>query len=159
MSRSDKRKRVVRRPTSAAGRPPARPACKRAGIALLAAAAALVVAIVYQHTRGEYQESFLRALTSGRPAEVLSLLDPSLRTRVDEAGLSAYMNTIRTNLGGVRGIYEPAFGTWTRYQHGARRTESLAVVQFEKGEAECRLILMDGLVVYWQLKSDKMPPG
>jgi hypothetical protein len=69
------------------------------------------------------------------------------------------MNTIRTNLGGIRGIYEPAFGTWTKYDRGTRKTESTSLVQFEKGEAECRLILWDGLVVYWQLKSDKMPPG
>jgi hypothetical protein len=133
------------------------PRCVIVLVAIAAVVVVVTICLVQEHARGDYQERFIRAMVSGRLEEVIPLIDPDCGW--DKALLKKEMDRIRATFGEVQCVREPVFGTWSNCHEGVLITECASVVQFEKGDAECRLILRNGRVTGMNFTTDQLMPA
>lgn len=106
---------------------------------------------------GEVQKKFFTAVHSGDPAQVTALFADALKAEVDEPVLARWMETVRGNLGPMKGLDRTAFKTSGSIDNGATVLESEGTVQFEKGEAKSRLKLVSGKIVEFAVESERIP--
>ncbi len=105
---------------------------------------------------GAEQRAFFTAVGSGDPAKVTALMDPALKAKIDEPVLAAWMKAFNAQLGPFVGLDPADFHTTTNTKNGVTIKESKGTVKFQKGTAECRLVLRNGLITDFSVKSDKM---
>lgn len=128
------------------------------GIVFLVIVVLVVGVIVWAHVSGgKHQEKFFQAVLSGEPGQVMAMLDPSVKAKVDEPVLAAWMGAIKTHLGGFQGLSKAKFSTSTKVVNGVKMTESKGTVNFEKGQATSTLVFRNGLLVDFDVDSDKLP--
>jgi S1-C subfamily serine protease len=88
-----------------------------------------------------------------KPAEPTT----DLKEEVDEPVLAAWMVVVKKDLGSYKGLSKTDFNTSTKYENGQKITESSGAVNFEKGQARAELVFVDGKIVKFLVKSDKLP--
>src|SRR5947209_2682584 len=81
-----------------------------------------------QRAGNELQTRFFTALESGDVQQVESLFDPVLAEQIDEQVLAAWMAEVHKDLGKFQGLSKADFDTFTKYEGGARVTESKGIV-------------------------------
>lgn len=127
------------------------------GAAVLVLVLAVVVLLVWGFRKGaQEQEQFFAAVYSGDMAQLTALFDPALTAEVDEPLLAAWAKAMKERLGAPKGLSARDFSTNTRYEGGATITESSGKVTFEQGEAQSELVLRNGKIIQFNVKSDQL---
>jgi hypothetical protein len=88
---------------------------------------------------------------------VTAQFHPALKEEEDEPILAAWMGVVKKNLGNYQGLSKTDFNTSTKYENGQKTTESSGTVNFEKGQAHAELVFLDGKLVKFLVKSEKLP--
>ena len=105
---------------------------------------------------GAIQEQFFTAVLSGNPKSVTALMAPELAQQIEEPVLASWMAAVKTNLGNFAGLDLTKFNTSTKTEGGVTKTESSGGVKFDKGTAESKLVLANGLIISFHVKSDQL---
>jgi hypothetical protein len=114
--------------------------------------------MIWGHGKGEaVQQEFYAAVSSGEPGQVLALFQPELAEKVDAAVLALWMKAVTTNLGAFQDLAGSDFSINTRSEGGRSHIESEGTVHFERGEGRSKLHLVDGKVIAFFLRSEKLP--
>ena len=128
------------------------------GIIFLVVIVGFVALLIWAQKSGSgLQEKFFLAVLSGEPNQVTAMLDPSAQKEVDEPVLAAWMQAVKTNLGGFKGLSKTNFNTSVNYKDGAKITESIGTVEFEKGDANSELVFRDDRIVKFLIVSKALP--
>lgn len=128
------------------------------GIVFVVAIVGIVALLVFSHQKGEAtQEEFYAAVLAGDPEAVLGMLHPELRAQVDGPVLAVWMAAVKEHLGAFQGLSASGFSTSTKTVNGVSTVESSGTLEFEKGEGESELALVDGQIVSFRLTSDRLP--
>ncbi|MBI4558629.1 MAG: hypothetical protein HY706_13700 [Candidatus Hydrogenedentes bacterium] len=126
-------------------------------LALLALALAVGGLLFWAFKAGsKQQEEFFAAVYSGNPKQLVALFDPALQAEVDEPVLAEWMKAMQSELGAPAGLSAVGFDTSKRIEGGSSFTESKGTVKFEKGEATSELVLRDGKIVKFNVRSERL---
>ena len=110
-----------------------------------------------QRSGSAHQQKFFAAVLSGDPKKVMALCHPAMKDEVDEPVLGAWMAVVKADLGKFKGLSKADFNTSSDYKNGQWITESKGTVNFEKGQAQAELRFINGKIVSFNVKSDKIP--
>ena len=100
----------------------------------------------------EIQEDFYEAVSSGDPDRVLGLMHDDLTKEIDRPVLAAWMAHFKERMGALKGLSKSNFSTKT--ENGV--TTSKGKVEFEKGDVDSSLTLMDDKIVEFHVKSKNL---
>lgn len=132
-------------------------------IAVVAVAVLLVVGacagILFwaQRSGATAQEKFFTAVMTGDPQQVLALCDPALKDEIDAPVLAAWQNEVKKQLGDFEGLSKTDFNTSARTTSEGSFVESQGTVNFARGTARSELSYRDGLLISFNIRSDKIP--
>jgi hypothetical protein len=126
------------------------------GFVLLVVGCGALLYFAYQ-AGGNVQEDFYTAVLSGDVAKVKGQFHPDLANRVDEPVLEAWMKAVKRDLGAFKGMSTSNFNTSFNQTSNGKEVTSKGIAEFEKGEAESMLKLVDDKIVAWEVKSKSLP--
>ncbi len=114
--------------------------------------------LFFAHKAGnDVQEDFYTAVLSGDVAKVKAQFHPELAQKVDDPVLAAWMKAVKRDLGAFKGMSASNFKTSINQTSNGSEVTSKGVAEFEKGEAESMLKLLDDKIVAWEVKSKSLP--
>jgi hypothetical protein len=105
----------------------------------------------------KYQERFFTAISTGDPAQVEALLAPSLRAKIDEPVLAAWVDTINKRLGPFQKLSGSNFSTFSRLGPNGKEITTKGTVEFADGTANSRLVFVNDLVEEFTVTSPQLP--
>lgn len=114
--------------------------------------------LFFAHKAGSnVQEDFYTAVLAGDVAKVKAQFHPELAQKIDDPVLAAWMAAVKQNLGAFKGMSASNFNTSFKQTSGGKQVTSEGIAEFEKGEAESKLELVDDKIVAWEVKSKSLP--
>jgi len=127
------------------------------GVVCLVVIGLAVAGMFWAHSSGaKAQEKFFEAMGSGDVAKVMALMEPSLKTDLDEPVLAAYMKGFNADLGAFKGLSKSNFNTSSSTDGGVTTMETTGTVLFEKGEATSELVYQNDLLVKFKVESETL---
>lgn len=129
------------------------------GVVFLVLIVGFVGLLIWGHKKGEsIQEAFFTAVLSGDPVKVKALFEPKVAEQIDSPCLAAWMAAVKLHLGSFQGLSGSGFNTSVSHEGGQERVKSEGVVEFERGTANSRLMLVDDKIVAFHVDAaDRMP--
>ncbi len=129
------------------------------GVVFLVVIAGFAGLLLWAHKEGEsVQGAFFTAVLAGDPAEVKALFDPDVAQQIDTPYLAAWMAAVKLHLGAYKGLSGSGFNTSMSHDGGHERVKSEGVVEFERGNANSQLMLVDDKIVAFHVDAPgKMP--
>jgi len=124
-------------------------------VAILVVATIALLAWAYI-SGGAEQQTFFAAVQSGNPSNMTALMHPKLKEQIDEPVLGAWMAAFNTHLGNFVGLDTTDFNTESKIENGVTIKTSKGTVKFDKGTAKSDLVLHNGLIIEFNVQSDKL---
>jgi hypothetical protein len=105
----------------------------------------------------KHQDQFFTTISTGNSAQVEALLAPSLRAKVDEPLLAAWIASINKNLGPFQKLSSTDFSTFSRLGPNGKQLDTKGTVEFAQGTAKSRLVFVNNLVEEFTVTSPQLP--
>jgi hypothetical protein len=102
------------------------------------------------------QQKFYAAVETGDSRQLLTLMAPELREKVDEPLLVTWIKAVNERLGRWQGMRRNGFHTSTEVDEGGTITGTMGTVDFERGSAHSKLTFRNGLLVTFSVESEQL---
>lgn len=127
------------------------------GVVFLLGVAVVAGILVWAHRAGQRgQDRFFAAVAAGDPGQLTALFHPALAQKVDPPVLAIWMAAVNERLGAYQGLSRTGFETKSEAVEGGARTTSQGTARFAGGEAEVKLVSLNGQLVEFEVASPKL---
>lgn len=98
-------------------------------------------------------QEFLTAVGTGKPAEVMALIDPRLYKEIDPTVLGEWMNAVNKRLGRFKSVDPNNFGKTTSSDGDVKIIDAVGTLLFENGNGSLKIEYQNGKIAKFKLDS------